>query len=284
MTAPANLVSIAMDIQQWRDVAEVQVTGTLEKPMSEEQFSEVNRRTIALSRERTLAGAKLLGTPQWNAHVKDELEKGTGPLGLFATSKAAEGAIDAMLASYVTGAWTAFEALAVDLWETALNEHPMGLANLDGKLSRLTKTKQTIDKSIERDSKSVPLNFINRFEFDIRHHMGTLFLMQRRYEFTRLQGIRAAYVEAFSKDYEQLDPIVTSDALDALSVVRNLLVHKAGIVDAEYEKRAKNLRIPKLAVGQLLKLDGETVVGLIKPVFALGGHLIAAVDRWIEKH
>jgi hypothetical protein len=41
--------------------------------------------------------------------------------------------LDASLGSMVTGAWTAFEILAGDLWEQAINAHPTGLAALAGK-------------------------------------------------------------------------------------------------------------------------------------------------------
>jgi hypothetical protein len=43
-----------------------------------------------------------------------------------------EEAIDAWLASLITGAWTAFEMLASDLWEESLNCHPQCLARLKG--------------------------------------------------------------------------------------------------------------------------------------------------------
>src|SRR5882724_8577934 len=41
--------------------------------------------------------------------------------------------LDAILRGMVTGMWTAFEVLASDLWEAALNAHPAGLAELKGK-------------------------------------------------------------------------------------------------------------------------------------------------------
>lgn len=41
----------------------------------------------------------------------------------------------AILVSQLTGMWTAFETLAGDLWEMALNVHPYGLSELKGKPS-----------------------------------------------------------------------------------------------------------------------------------------------------
>lgn len=42
--------------------------------------------------------------------------------------------IEGLMGSLVTGAWTAIEVLAGDLWEAALNHHPDGLARLNGKI------------------------------------------------------------------------------------------------------------------------------------------------------
>ena len=61
-------------------------------------------------------------------------------------------------------------------------------------------------------------------------------------------------------------------------------MHKAGIVDNEYVRRAKGLKVPSAEIGRPLILDGETVVGLIKPVIDCGANLITAVDTWLMKH
>jgi hypothetical protein len=190
-----------------------------------------------------------------------------------------------MLASYIVSAWTAFEALAGDLWETAVNEHPATLAHLNGKAARLKKdVKSTEAVAAEDGVKSIRLDLVSRYGFDIRNKMGTIFVRQGRYEFTQLPSIRTAYAESFSKDHAWIDRVLGDKSLDALTSVRNLLVHKGGRADDEYVRRSNGLNIPKLTAGETIQLDGEIVVGLIKPAINCGAELIRAVDAWIEKN
>jgi hypothetical protein len=113
--------------------------------------------------------------------------------------------------------------------------------------------------------------------------MGTI--LRRRYEFSRLSSIREAYSLAFDSDSTQVDAALKDDSLDTLSTVRNLLVHKAAIVDEDYLYRAKGLKgLPNGKLGKLLLLDGETVVKLVKPALAQGARLLEAVDGWLHKH
>ena len=51
------------------------------------------------------------------------------------TADGMRGMLDAM----ILGAWTAFETLAGDLWETALNIHPVNLSDLGGNHDRIQK-------------------------------------------------------------------------------------------------------------------------------------------------
>jgi hypothetical protein len=283
MLTPANIASLAADIQRWLDIAEYELKGSLDQPLTKEEYEKITIRMTEISQEKMRDESKMLGTDQWDAHARQRLEEGSLPVDIISTSQATHGGIEAMLASFITGAWTAFEALAADLWETALNTHPQKLAELSGKTSRLRKTSQPTRPASKDDSeRSIPLSFIQRHNFQISDKMGTL--LKPKVEFARLAGIRAAYVQAFSEDYAQIDSIIADDCLDALSVVRNLLVHKAGLADDEYVRRAQNLSVPKLKVGTLIRLDGDTAVSLIKPVFDIGKKLVAAVDSWLEKH
>lgn len=131
------------------------------------------------------------------------------------------------------------------------------------------------------DQKLVSLDLIHRNQFDLRQKMGTV--LRDRFEFSRLEGIREAYAAAFHKNSDHIDAALSDDALDALSAVRNVIVHRAGIADTEYLRRSKHLKLPPANAGAPIHLDGQIVVNLVRPAFACGSKLIGAVDDWISR-
>ncbi len=168
------------------------------------------------------------------------------------------------IASMLLGVWTAFETLAGDLWEAALNAHPRILSDL---------------KSGE---KTVPINQVQRFGYDLREKMGTI--LRKKYSFDRLDGIREGFEDAFSVDAEKIRAALSVKALDVLSALRNAIVHKAAIADSEYLSRAKSLPLPQLSVGDKILLDGDLIVPPMKEAIKAGDDLLFAVDEWITQH
>jgi hypothetical protein len=112
--------------------------------------------------------------------------------------------------------------------------------------------------------------------------MGTI--LRERFEFSRLSDIREAYARAFDKDSSQIDEALTDKVIDALRIVRNVIVHKAGAADSEYLKMVSSLRLPPAALGRPIVLTGENVVNLVSPVIDCSKGLLSAVDAWLIKH
>ena len=192
------------------------------------------------------------------------------------------------LAGQITGAWTAFEAMAEDLWETALNTKPKWLAGLSGD-DRLNRRQQREPRQDPRrqgdEGKKVDLEWLQRNGYDLSKCMGTVH--KRRYKFDALLGIREAYAEAFSRDYDTIDAILSDKALDALALVRNNLVHNGGIIDEQIVRRAGDLPTElrtTTSIGQPMLLNGELVSQLVGPVFKCGYGLVLAVDDWLASH
>jgi hypothetical protein len=284
MIMPAQVGDLGLRIQKCLDLAEFQATGRLDKEHpSEGRPAAVTERFYELWDEETKADGKIMGTPDWDNHVLQGLTKGLDPVIILGNS-GPTGGFQAMFASFIIATWTAFETMAGDLWEAALNIHPAGLSNLDGKATRLRKTNKPMMqvRGSTSDSKLVPLDLIQMNQFDLRQCMGTI--LRGRFEFGRLEGIREAYASAFHKNCGQIDAALGDDALDVLSAVRNVIVHKAGIADAEYLKRTKYLKLPvgKAGIGALVPLDGQVVVHLIAPAIASASKLLGAVDDWIS--
>lgn len=146
---------------------------------------------------------------------------------------------EAWMASQIIACWTAFEAMAEDLWEAALNAKPVILARLAGRKTSAPKQSD--------DPKRIRLDWLYKYKFNLSELMGTIFLEEKRYTFDGLDGIREAYLDAFSIDQGEIEKIVTDKALDAISLIRNNLVHNAGIIDSKYLKRSADL--PPEALG-----------------------------------
>jgi hypothetical protein len=184
--------------------------------------------------------------------------------------------VDSWLSAQVVGGWTAFETMAGDLWEAALNCHPHGLSELKGKQAPLP-----VDA--RQNAKTIPLTIFQRYKFDLSKSMGTI--LRERRGFDTLENIRGAYLEAFFSDATEIENILSSSALDTLNAVRNLIVHRAAIVDQKYLGRTKSLpTAPRADVGKPILIDGEVIANLVQPVFELGCRLIVAVDNWLLTH
>jgi hypothetical protein len=175
--------------------------------------------------------------------------------------------------SYITTTWTIIETMFSDLWEMSLNIHPDRLANLPG-------MRNTKDRSNE--SKSIRLDLISQHGFDLRSKMGTL--LRGKFDFSGLEGVREAYASAFDKSNTQIEKALSNKALDALSAVRNVIVHRDGRVDSDYLKRTKFLpALPKAQLDRPIWFNGEMVVGLMKPALICANQLLIAVDEWHTK-
>jgi hypothetical protein len=119
--------------------------------------------------------------------------------------------------------------------------------------------------------------------FDLAYKMGTV--LRGRFKFTILDNARDAYAQAFWEDGGAILSAVSERSLDSLSVLRNVLVHKNGIADKEYESRANNLPlIPQLKEGDRVQLDGAIVSHLFWPCCEHCLALIIEVDKWITTH
>jgi hypothetical protein len=216
------------------------------------------------------------GGDLWNKFIIDSLNRGTAPVIILQGTGSGVG-LDAMLSAAITGTWTAFETMAGDLWETALNVHPNILAQLRGKKKRQDAGPDEDDDDKE-NKKYVPLSEILRFQYDLRNNMGSVHRRQRLFD--RLSGIREAYSQAFSKDFADVDKALSPQGIDALNAVRNLIVHRSGVVDQDYERKCKYLPVPKAELGKPILLDGEITRGLMLPVIVAAFDLLKAVDRW----
>jgi hypothetical protein len=196
-------------------------------------------------------------------------------------------AVDGLLPSVILSAWTAFEVLAGDLWEAAVNEHPAKLSQLRGnKLNDWGVGREAVRGEEQSrngidEGKSISLQRLASVEFKINDKMGTL--LRDKVSFTKLWEIRRSYCSAFSKDYKEISTALSDKAFDHLAAVRNALVHKGGKADGEFRKNVtRSARLSSVSLGEIIPIDGELVSELVSPVVLRCIDLVEAVGKWIE--
>jgi hypothetical protein len=175
----------------------------------------------------------------------------------------------ALFSSTLVATWTAFEALAGDLWEAAINARPKLATGI---------------------SKTISTSLLELHDFNVPRKMGTILREMKgsnTITFGTLEDIRDAYKKAFTEHADSIHNALKDDnqSLDALSLTRNLIVHKAGKCDSEYKRRAAPIpQLPQLAIGQSLMLDGDLVKKLMEPAIFSCRQLLDSVGKWLNNH
>jgi len=106
--------------------------------------------------------------------------------------------------------------------------------------------------------------------------------------FASRERIRNTFAFVFKVDNSRIISALSSTDLDALALVRNVLVHKAGVIDGIFLSGSKPL--PQIAyfhglgLGKEILLTGDWVRKLVDPVIPIGFDLLNAVDSWIQAH
>ena len=198
-------------------------------------------------------------------------------------------ALQTLYISLLITTWTAFESMAVDLWEAALNAHPKILADLKGKEGRISKqskdeqflTEDSESKSSKIEVVLAQVHDVTGGSYDLKDKMGSL--LKGKFRFTSLKETRFAYSRAFSRNYSDIDAALSDTSLDMLYALRNVFAHKAGVSDREYDERKKKYSsLPQVEKGQQIVLDGKTVTERINSVIVCGINLTTAVDNWLS--
>ena len=84
----------------------------------------------------------------------------------------------ALLTSATTGAWTAVECLAADVWVASLNARPMSLA------TRAVAAEATGEQIDGLSGKQITLALLGKYGFDLRACMGTV--LKPKFDLTNL--------------------------------------------------------------------------------------------------
>jgi len=172
----------------------------------------------------------------------------------------------------VLSGWTAFECVAADAWKAVLNENPVPLGQ-----RALASVREKEDGDLS--AKHISVGLAARHGFDLRHSLGTL--LESKFDFTSVDGIKKAFGAAFGStgNSAELLSILSGPKLRELQATRNLIVHRAGVVDGEYNR----LMCLDLPVGEPLELTEERVSELVESAGVASGAILIFLDNWLEK-
>jgi hypothetical protein len=106
--------------------------------------------------------------------------------------------------------------------------------------------------------------------------------------FSSLAGSRGQYSVAFCRDSSDIDAAMSSYDLDALTLVRNLLVHKNGVPDEMFRGQAKGIPIldPLVALPphRKISIEGQFVSSLLTSSLRAVKSVVLSVDQWLQRN
>jgi len=103
------------------------------------------------------------------------------------------------------------------------------------------------------------------------------------FRFQKRESIRDAFRLAFNSD-AKIQNAVESQCIDAVSLSRNLFIHKAGVVDQMFKDQCSEKGLTAwaaLPIDSKLEFDGGVVLRLLQETIACGYSLLNGVDAWI---
>lgn len=192
---------------------------------------------------------------------------------LIHSSKGMQQSLEAVLASLITGSWTAFEVLASDLWTTGVDHGPKEV---------VARLHVASDKLFERPDDNIRPETVHEVNIDARTHYGSFLRAIGKVSFQKLHKIKAYYEAAFGNDAAKLFDETENGHIYALSAVRNVLTHSSGKADKQFQKQVE--RFPELRaieIGDEVLIDGVLVIKLRTAAAALGAALLHYVDDLI---
>jgi len=153
-----------------------------------------------------------------------------------------------------------------DIWIAALNARPNSLgANIAKK----------VRDGNSNEGKQIKLPELEKFGWNIAGKLG--FAYAYKYDFSRCEECRNAYFDAFRVD--EVRKLFDSSELRKLNAVRNLFVHKAGIVDQKFIKQSA---ISNAKVGEVFRVSPSEVSKLCLMAIDTLCELVKFVDRWLK--
>ena len=147
-------------------------------------------------------------------------------------------------------------------------------------------------------AKTVEFSVFGTHGFNLESVAGTV--LKKKYDFQRLEGIQEAYEHAFGKilfkpQADRLERMLSQKGVRSAAAVRNVLVHRGGVVDDKFKQQTQHQETDNIVVdgatltsgdyllenaveGQPVPLNGRTTAGLTNILVNCGLDLLAMAD------
>lgn len=178
-----------------------------------------------------------------------------------------------LMSSMIVGTWTALEVLLEDLWERAINfAHQLF----------------PLEALADFERKGISFVDITEHEAILSGKLGSF--LKSKFRFDSFDQAFKAYELAFSKaknnPWVEVKNALRDRHLTALNLLRNLIVHSAGIVDTQFMNRSADV-LPlagfrSVGPGRRIPIEGQAVSQLISQSVLAGCDLLKAVNDWIS--
>ena len=180
-----------------------------------------------------------------------------------------EGAIRTLALNSLVNTWTIFESASKEIWIYLLNNYQ------DKFLNDVLESKGVSE--VEGISgKLVSISFLGKYGFNINGKLGEILV--NKYDFTSCSGIRKAFAD-FDKTKKDQFEFLNDQFLFQLEILRNLIVHKAGLIDDVYLNRCS---IPNQTIGKRVIIDIEAYSNLENAVILAMVSLLKICDQLIK--
>lgn len=176
-----------------------------------------------------------------------------------------------LLYSGLVWVWCNFEVIMKDLWESALNM--AGKNVVKDTLKSVSQKKEGSNKIL---GKSISLDYLAKFNYNLSGRLGTALLS--KFDFDSLSGLKEAYSATFPRSLT-IKKVLESKTLCELEAKRNVIVHRAGFVDAEYcDKTNTNRR----EIGKELEISSMSIKELNVEVLDCVNNILKAVSSIVS--
>jgi hypothetical protein len=203
---------------------------------------------------------------------------------LISTSGVGKGiALGAIMDSIVVGSWTAFEALAEDLWVDVLNARPrLGLIALDAEIRE--SDKQTTKDEKEKIIIPLPAWRLNDPKYKIQKRMGDLLRTYKR-DFSKRGQAISSYQKVFPESRAALTSIFEFKKLKWASATRNAIIHSGGLADDEFRKLVRDHpKLKQIKKDSPIVLNGTIAYELSIAAIKAGVALLDFANGWMKNN
>jgi hypothetical protein len=188
----------------------------------------------------------------------------------------------ANLLSVAVMLWTAVEVFTADLWLSVVNDGPKRFAE-----NVLGGAKLMEDSELSKEQQAqISFKLLKKYDYDLTHTLGDVLAEAKRVNFRSLKDAAKAYSVAFGRGANNVFDETTQSYANVmvLYAIRNVIVHKAGQVDRDYQAKVGMAKgsslssLRRLAIGDTVPIHGDWLKPMEESAIRFCESLVSFVD------